>query len=344
MRRCRRVFYTRITHERRYAAPDLDPGRYGFRGRARDADCTWFAEGCAEADLPHKGSIEIVLDRSMFPFVDASCVPGEQSEDPITGEDAQVAQPSDGGTLPIPPSDDDAGVISEQDSAVAIVFDPSAPKCVELASSVVSCLDFTANLKDASASQRDAVSSMAPSYEAALSGQGIRVAKQRVALEDDASLNVGAFTIEVWLRPDALVNLDDQVNGVSLLVDKDQQYNVGFTAQGSPRIQVYRGVESSETTTASDVHLKAGQFSYLAFSYDGSRSAIYKDGQRVDSEFIGLDLFRGTGGALHIGTGSPDVTRPFDGLIDALRISSVTLADGQICSNAGKKLSGSSCL
>jgi hypothetical protein len=36
--------------------PALDPGMYGFAGRARDADCVWFAYGCSDVLLPAAGA------------------------------------------------------------------------------------------------------------------------------------------------------------------------------------------------------------------------------------------------------------------------------------------------
>ncbi len=331
------------------AAPELGPGRYGFRGRARDAKCEWFAEGCADAELPRKGAIEIVLDLAAFPFPDPSCIPGDQAAEPNDdggegGVDDGSVGPGGGGEDGGPKAMPDSGT-PPGDAGPPIPFDPRAAKCTNLDPAVVACFDFASVLDDASSAGNDAVSELPPTFETALSGQGLRVSGQRVAVADDASLNVGKFTIELWLRPDGLVNLHDQLNDITLLLDKDQQYNVGFTSQGELQMQVYRGINDSETTTASAANslLSVGQFAYVAFTFNGTRSVIYKDGQRVDAENVFIDLFRGNGGTLHIGSGSPDITRPYDGLIDALRISKVARSDAEICASAGKTLSGASC-
>lgn len=42
----------------------LEPGTYGFRGRAGSADCEWIAEGCAERELPIDNEVEIRLRAS----------------------------------------------------------------------------------------------------------------------------------------------------------------------------------------------------------------------------------------------------------------------------------------
>lgn len=342
----RLVFVTRVSPgSEGSAAPRLGKGRYGFHGRALDANCTWFAEGCAEAELPHRGAIGVVLDLAVAPIKDASCVVGDEATDPVTARsDGGAEAPGPGMVL------DDAGRVvladggtGKPDVTVVNGFDPSAPKCSNLDAKVVACFDFDGDLEDGSSAANAAVADNTPSFEAALSGEALRVGGQRVAVADAASLNPTAFTVEIWFKADDLVNLDGETNDISLLVDKDQQYNVGFTSSGALLMQVYRAVEDSETTTADTPRFEAGELVYAAFSYDGNRSAIYKDGVQVDAENVGLDLFQGNGGTLHIGSGSPNTTRPFDGLIDALRISNDARAESEICENAGKTWDGASC-
>jgi len=350
----RLVFVTRVSPgSEGSSAPRLGKGRYGFHGRARDANCTWFAEGCAEAELPYRGTIGVVLDLSVAPIKDASCVVGDETVDPATVlADGAVQDPGPGIVR------DDAGKVVRDDAGRVVLadggtdkpdgmvvdgFDPSAPKCRNLDAKVVACFDFDGDLADGSPAGNDAVADNTPSFESALSGEALRVGGQRVAVADAASLNPTAFTVEIWFKADDLVNLDGETNDISLLVDKDQQYNVGFTSSGALLMQVYRAVEDSETTTADTPRFAAGQLVYAAFSYDGNRSAIYKDGVQIDAENVGLDLFQGNGGTLHIGSGSPNTTRPFDGLIDALRISNDARAESEICENAGKTWDGASC-
>lgn len=42
----------------------LEPGTYGFAGRARDVDCLWFAEGCVEITLPGEETVTVSLEGS----------------------------------------------------------------------------------------------------------------------------------------------------------------------------------------------------------------------------------------------------------------------------------------
>jgi hypothetical protein len=46
------VYRASIRQEAGETPPPLEPGRYGFFGRARDASCVWFAAVCREVDLP----------------------------------------------------------------------------------------------------------------------------------------------------------------------------------------------------------------------------------------------------------------------------------------------------
>ena len=49
-------------------SPVLADGRWAFVGRARDASCTLFAEGCTEVELPTVGPVVVVLmaDRLLY--------------------------------------------------------------------------------------------------------------------------------------------------------------------------------------------------------------------------------------------------------------------------------------
>lgn len=344
--------------------PELAPGRYGFYGRARDADCFWFAEGCAEADLPSKATIEVVLDRALSDVLDSQCVPGELSEDPATGDSGGTGGGSSGGSTAgngnaggtsggtntgggtgtgTNAGEPDGGGMLDVDASLP-GFDATAPKCTGLDPQVVACYDFDGSLADATPSHNDVGPATNATFEAALSGHGVRPDGKTLAVPDAPSLNVSAFTVELWLRPDGLINLDGQTNDITLLIDKDQQYNVGYTSHGELRMEVYRGLNDTGSTTAETAVLKVGEFAYAAFVYDGSTSVMYLNGQRAESELQGFALFAGNGGPMHIGSGSPGTTRPFDGLIDALRISNVARSDADICSAAGKQLDGGNCL
>lgn len=237
-------------------------------------------------------------------------------------------------------SPSDAGPDGSTDAA-APGFDPAAPKCSAPATTVVACYDFEGTLSDATANHNDARGTAR--FEPALSGQGLRVGANTVRVLDDPSLNLATFTIEMWLRVDSLLNLAKEQGEISLLLDKDQQYDLGFRSTGALFMQIYRAAGAAQSTTDESSPLTAGSFLYLAFAYDGDRTFIYRDGTLIETELVSFDLFAGNGAALHIGSGSPSTTRPFDGLIDALRISRVSLGASEICHSAGGELSAGIC-
>jgi len=56
-----RVVYRAHKGEASMPSPALAPGRYGFRARASDAECRWFAAGCVERDLPTDDDVVVTL-------------------------------------------------------------------------------------------------------------------------------------------------------------------------------------------------------------------------------------------------------------------------------------------
>jgi hypothetical protein len=129
---------------------------------------------------------------------------------------------------------------------------------------------------------------------------------------------------------------------MSILLDKDKQYLAGFTVAGAPTFSIYDESERQTSITGSNGTLEEGELSYLAFTYDGATMAMYVNGQRVEDKAVSAVLGQGTG-TMHIGTGSPDGTKPFNGLIDALRISDRAHSDAEICARAGKELAAGTC-
>jgi len=61
-------------------APRLGPGRYGLRGRARDAECAWFASGCEEVTLPGKDDALIEIVMGSLPLEEPACTTGVCAE------------------------------------------------------------------------------------------------------------------------------------------------------------------------------------------------------------------------------------------------------------------------
>ncbi|HVZ37349.1 MAG TPA: hypothetical protein VG963_33235, partial [Polyangiaceae bacterium] len=169
------LFTTRVTLEAAGAEPDrLKPGRYGFRGRAQDTSCGWFAEGCREVVLPRSGAIDVVLNELPSQSLDLTCMAatgaGELDAGALPGAPPD-APPDRGAVLPEPTRPDfptttpldageptmlDAGAAPSQDAGEP-PFDPRIPKCGALDQAVVACFDFDNTLADLSGHGNDAV-------------------------------------------------------------------------------------------------------------------------------------------------------------------------------------------
>jgi len=354
------LFATEVSSEQAGAPPpELASGSYGFRGRALSSSCLVLADACLEVKLPREAAIEVLLEELDTPRIDASCTrraqedggaePLDANDDDRSGTAAPDGQASDAGLeresgarADEPQPDDaaagetdaqgdrsDVGVAPESKAS----FDPSASKCTNLDRDVVACFDFEDSLLDSSSHGNHAFGQLV-SFEPGLSGKALRVGGQRVAIADAPSLNFTTFTIELWLRSDGLSNL----------LDKDAQYVFAYQSNGSLRTQLHRGGNNFEVTASkSDIGLTTGVFTYLSFGYDGSVIVFYKDGDRVDSKTVGVTLSRGVGAAMHIGTGSPNATLGFDGVLDAVRISNIFRGDDFICRAAGRSLTGGRC-
>ncbi len=351
------VFSSRGVSDGSAAAPGALPaGPYGFFARARDANCLWFAQACVERDLPSTAAIDLTLVSLSKPSRQGECSdddgPGPAFDAGVHDAGSEDAESDDlehdGSTQPTSRSDGGAKTpsndasISPRERPDTGVETRDEARCQRVDETTVACYDFANDLLDRSGFGNHA-SAQAVTFEPLAELRALRPFGRAVSVADAESLNVAAFTIEVWMRADGLTNLSGDGDEFSLLLDKDRQYSVGIDALGSPVMTIYRDRDRFEHTTATDIALTVGTSYYLAFSYDGVTSRLYVDGRLVDSELIDLPLAAGVNGALFIGSGSPNATRPFDGLIDALRIANVAHAPSQICASANKTFSERGC-
>jgi hypothetical protein len=343
------VFETQIERgEQGAAPPSLAPGRYGFAARARDESCSWFAAGCTEANLPSSSALTVVLSASEAQVVDTKCTPAGVDGDSGISHDWKDADTRDNNPADASPDASDAQMTLEDaghdaGSAAGSGLYPTTAKCASIDSDVVACFDFEGTLDDASSYQNHAIGG-SPTFEPARSGQGVRVGGTRVKLLDAASIDfTTAFTLEAWLRIDSLTNLANETHGDSLIIDKNDQYTLSFDSYGHLRGEVYNDdVDHTWGPTASDDRIPVKEFVYLAVVYDGTTTRLYQDGQLGTAKEFDYTLRAGTD-PLFIGSGSPNVTHPFDGLIDAVRISKRARDDREICAAAGRTFSMGTC-
>lgn len=351
------VFSSRGVRDGSAAAPgSLPAGPYGFFARARDGNCLWFAEACVERALPSSAPVDLMLVTVPAAQAEPNC---ELIDDEPPAFDAgakDAGGTSDDNARSNPLNDGDVSSSALLDAAPEPSVDATAEprenpdppttlddaRCRAIDGATVACYDFSNTLLDSSSFANHAVA-QDTTFEPLEGLHALRPLGRAVSVADEPSLNVSAFTIEVWMRADTLTNLSRDGDEFSLLADKDRQYSVGIDALGSPVMTIYRDRDRFEHTTATDISLSVGTSYYLAFSYDGTTARIYLDGRQVDSERIELPLSEGVAGPLFIGSGSPNATRPFDGLIDALRISNVARSAAYMCAAASKTSSANSC-
>ena len=346
------VFSTRISAANAGQQPaDFPSGRYGFYARARDASCRWFASGCLERELPSDSELTVVLREVPSMERDLACVEGDENQGAATASDGGSTVSEDGGAGGPAPGDDAGSQPSDPDAPDATPGVPDAgydagpllpsTDCAGITPDVVACYDFDARLTDASRHRNDAQGNGA-TFERLGDDRALRVQGSVVSVADDESLDLRRMTLELWLRIDSLRNVQQQAGEMTIVVDKDQQYLAGFTAEGAPTFSVYDFQAKQVSITAEDFALKAGQVVYLGFTYDGTTAVIYVDGVRVDARALNVTVGQGPG-TMHIGSGSPEATRAFDGLIDALRISDRAHSDAEMCARAGRLLNDGTC-
>lgn len=108
------IYESTFDPSRRASAPDeLAPGSYGFFGRAGDADCRWFAEGCVQKTLPlgddEAITVRLLEIQEQLHCYTGTCVDGICVDEEVdAGPDAEVEAGPDadqdvGGDVDVPP-------------------------------------------------------------------------------------------------------------------------------------------------------------------------------------------------------------------------------------------------
>lgn len=162
---------------------------------------------------------------------------------------------------------------------------------------------------------------------AGVSGQAIQLAADStVRVPSALTLVVSSqITIEGWIKPKTL-----PPTGRAGLVDNNGAYGL-FIAPGA----VLRATSPAQLDSAAAV-LTVGVWQHVAYTYDGSKQALYVNGVQVISRplaggTLGLGDFEGL--ALGMNSPSGDV---FDGAMDSVRIWKIARTAKQICEAAGK--------
>ena len=161
-------------------------------------------------------------------------------------------------------------------------------------------------LKDGSAEDQPA-----EDHALALSGDGgLRIESDALELPD------GPVTVEAWVNPNAIL-------GNQSLVSKAQQSEFGLALRGGmPSFIIH--LDGKYQSAAATSPLKVGAWTHLAGVFTGQEVILYVDGKEVARQPAsgkrGLNPL-----PLYVGADpgkDGEVTRPFDGFLDNVRVSS----------------------
>jgi 3',5'-cyclic AMP phosphodiesterase CpdA len=139
---------------------------------------------------------------------------------------------------------------------------------------------------------------------------------------DQIKLPNGPLTLECWVKPSKL----DQQRGIVAKTELSE-YAL-FMDEGVPEFNLFLG--SAYVTAKATTKLSTDRWTHLAGVYDGGQVSLYVDGKRV-SQTKGTGVRRKNQLPLWIGADphqSGNANRPFEGLIDEVRLSAKAIYEG----------------
>jgi len=156
------------------------------------------------------------------------------------------------------------------------------------------------------------------------SALGLVAPNSEIDVVDGAMLasKSSAYTLELWLDPSS------GAGGTGSVISNSHSFNIGRTYVDSMNMLVFQidlhfyGDPMNTNTQYPIVHLAAGEWNYLAFTFDGSTVWAYRNGAPVDRYPLASppaisDYVNPSDGGLYFG----DTGMAIDGLLDEVRIS-----------------------
>ena len=199
----------------------------------------------------------------------------------------------------------------------------SSSSCDPTDSALVGCFRFEDTMDDGSGVGLD-VSAEGVGFDQGVSGRAAAfTAASALSIAETPVLDVDAFTIEAWVRPDALPVAPDRAG----LFDNDGQYGVflfgGATVRCSGNGEAQQGGV-----------LTVGAWTHVACVHDGETITLYIGGQVRATGVAGPPDTDGDSGS-NIGGNNPGGNDDFIGRIDELRIWSRARTPDELYQAAG---------
>jgi hypothetical protein len=252
---------------------------------------------------------------SAAPATDASNGGFGVTGSPVTSDAAAAAD------APPPPSD-----VALADAAAAPVDAAVATgkgDCPRGEGTLALCLRFENGVLDES-EPRTMVNASGLDYEAGLTGQAGRFGAGTAVRVGPAGLTAGSFTVEAWVRPQALPGAGQRAGIV------DRELHFGLFVQPGGDLVCFTGAGTATVPAA----LRPGQWSAVACTGGAGGVVLYVDGVRRASAGAGAGVVAPPGQPeIAVGSNSPAGDN-FHGLIDNVRLWTGARTQPQICQAA----------
>jgi len=148
------------------------------------------------------------------------------------------------------------------------------------------------------------------------------------------NLSANAISLEAWVRPDRYGS-DPRIISKSVGTSpNDQWWLLGFDNLSTTTARLRFRLKTNGTTNQLNVgSVGVGSWMHVVATYDGSRMRLYLNGGQIGSRSESGTVST-SGASVWIGGNPPSSTaRPFDGLIDEVRIYDRALSSAEIQGN-----------
>lgn len=133
-----------------------------------------------------------------------------------------------------------------------------------------------------------------------------------------------------WIRPNSLEVTDARILCKATGTAEQDHYWMISGFEGNLRVRLKTDTEGTRTLVAKNTPVPIGQWTHFAIVYDGSTVDVFSNGTLTDQMSLSGALSTSNAVEAAIGNHPGDIDKPFDGLIDELRIYAIALNSEQI--------------